>query len=260
MAGKKRKKSKQSSTPRRKRFNQKQRIQSAKHWILTYAGSNIVRGYRTHYGVDWLCAIRELEMLGVKIDPDYKSELIMTVKNQALAKNKQKAKQEELNEWSDDFIERDDNFAYIAGYTSGGFAYGITWEEYDELPDSEKFLPEDVDRYLSENKSVNKQEATMSDQEDKLFQLILKASEMGADALEIEYQDGYEEILAFKGGFGYGIGRIESNTNEAMSLIRRIHELKSRKRIKISGEEYKIQISIYDSFGENAYRIKFQKI
>lgn len=99
----------------------------------------------------------------------------------------------------------------------------------------------------------------MSYQEEKLFQLILKASEMGADELEIEYKDGYEEIIASKGGLGFGIDRIESNTDEAMSLLDRIHELRKRKRVKISGEEYKIQISIYDSFGENAYRIKFQK-
>lgn len=26
----------------------------------------------------------------------------------------------------------DDTFAFIAGYTSGGFAYGITWEEMEE--------------------------------------------------------------------------------------------------------------------------------
>ncbi len=259
MAGKKRKKSKKSSTPRRKRFNQKQRIQSARRWMLTYDGSNIVKGYRSHYGVDWLCAIKELELLGVEIDPDYKSKLEMTVENQALAKKKKKAKQEELNKWSDDLIEQDHYFAYIAGYTSGGFAYGTTWEEYDNLPDSEKFLSKDVDRYLSENKSNNSLEATMDAQEDKLYQLILKASEMGADKLEIEYKDGYEEITASKGGSGFGIDRLKSDTDETMRFLSRIRELRKRKRVKISGEEYEIQISVYDSFGENAYRIKFQK-
>ena len=29
--------------------------------------------------------------------------------------------------------ESDDHFAYIAGYTSGGAPYGITWEEQEEL-------------------------------------------------------------------------------------------------------------------------------
>ena len=29
--------------------------------------------------------------------------------------------------------ESDDRFAYIAGYTSGGDPYGITWEEQEEI-------------------------------------------------------------------------------------------------------------------------------
>ena len=33
----------------------------------------------------------------------------------------------------DDFqIEQDENFSYIAGYTSGGFPYGNPWEETDD--------------------------------------------------------------------------------------------------------------------------------
>ena len=29
-------------------------------------------------------------------------------------------------------IEQDENFSYIAGYTSGGFPYGNPWEETDD--------------------------------------------------------------------------------------------------------------------------------
>ncbi|WP_240763207.1 hypothetical protein [Paenibacillus thalictri] len=28
-------------------------------------------------------------------------------------------------------LEQDENFYFIAGYTDGGFPYGITWEEYE---------------------------------------------------------------------------------------------------------------------------------
>jgi hypothetical protein len=28
---------------------------------------------------------------------------------------------------------RTKTFAYIAGYTEGGFAYGVTWEEWEQL-------------------------------------------------------------------------------------------------------------------------------
>ncbi|RAV01785.1 hypothetical protein DQG13_11815 [Paenibacillus sp. YN15] len=29
-------------------------------------------------------------------------------------------------------LEQDENFYFIAGYTAGGFAYGVTWEQYEE--------------------------------------------------------------------------------------------------------------------------------
>ena len=29
-------------------------------------------------------------------------------------------------------MDHDDTFYFIAGYTSGGFPYGVTWEESDE--------------------------------------------------------------------------------------------------------------------------------
>ena len=35
-------------------------------------------------------------------------------------------------------IEQDEGFAFIAGYTSGGIPYGITWEEQAELDRKEK--------------------------------------------------------------------------------------------------------------------------
>lgn len=35
-------------------------------------------------------------------------------------------------------IEQDENFCFIAGYTSGGFPYGTTWEEADIEPADEE--------------------------------------------------------------------------------------------------------------------------
>lgn len=32
----------------------------------------------------------------------------------------------------------DENFAFIAGYTSGGLPYGITWEEMEEIEKKEQ--------------------------------------------------------------------------------------------------------------------------
>lgn len=42
-------------------------------------------------------------------------------------KNKRTDKTGELPE----LLEQDEHFYFIAGYTEGGFPYGITWEEYE---------------------------------------------------------------------------------------------------------------------------------
>ncbi len=35
-------------------------------------------------------------------------------------------------------MEQDENFYYIAGYTSGGFPYGVTWQEMGLEPFQEE--------------------------------------------------------------------------------------------------------------------------
>jgi hypothetical protein len=56
------------STPRRKRMNRTARLQSAKHWLPTYTGRDLVKGYRNWYGVSTVCAIMELRQLGIEVD------------------------------------------------------------------------------------------------------------------------------------------------------------------------------------------------
>ena len=48
-----------SSTPRHERLSQKDRLQVAQYWIPKYTGKNLVSGYRKHFGVDLLCAIKD---------------------------------------------------------------------------------------------------------------------------------------------------------------------------------------------------------
>ena len=46
--------------------------------------------------------------------------------------NGQRAKKTKCAENETAFLEQDENFYYIAGYTSGGAPYGITWEQAAE--------------------------------------------------------------------------------------------------------------------------------
>ena len=112
---------------RRKGMSRKSRLQAARAWIPAYTGKNLVRGYRKHFGVDLLCAIRELQLLGIKIEQSY----IDAVKASIAENQKRKAEKKQKQRQNSTVIS-DERFAFIAGYTSWGFPYGITWEEMED--------------------------------------------------------------------------------------------------------------------------------
>lgn len=106
-----------------------ERLQAGRHWLPTYIGKNIVRGYARHFAVDLLCAVKELEMLGHQFKPEYVDQLKRAIAvqiEQNQERKKLKAEQEMFTS-----SESDDQFCYIAGYTSSGAPYGVTWEEMD---------------------------------------------------------------------------------------------------------------------------------
>lgn len=109
------------------------RLQSAKHWIPKYEGKNIVRGYAKWYGVDLLCSILELQMLGVHVDENYEANVRRSVETKAEQRTQRRLARKE-EKFYDPYPDSDDTFAYIAGYTSWGFPYGVTWEEIGEEP------------------------------------------------------------------------------------------------------------------------------
>ena len=122
--------------PRRKRMKRATRLRNAvaTQWVQNYGGTHIVKGYRRWYGVDVTCAVLELRLLGVDITAEQEAQWQRGVKERTAAnaqrKEKKRLEEERLEE---KFRDYDFNHAYIAGYTPGGFAFGITWEEYEEL-------------------------------------------------------------------------------------------------------------------------------
>ncbi len=122
---------KKSNTPRRKRLTRKNRIGLSKEWIGNFDGKNIVIGYAKWYGVDLLCAIKELRMNGVTVDEEYEDEIKRSIEAKTLAKqiNEEHRKKKSID-IQDEFS--DSRFAFIAGYTSGGAAYGITHDEMED--------------------------------------------------------------------------------------------------------------------------------
>ena len=115
-------------------MNRQQRLRSAKDtdWVNKFEGKRIVRAYRKRFGVDILCAITELRMLGVHISRDYEEQVRGTAHGTKQARKAGKAQLRESDP-VDVPPESDERFAFIAGYTSGGVPYGLTREEWEEM-------------------------------------------------------------------------------------------------------------------------------
>jgi hypothetical protein len=126
------KKNKSSNTPRRKRYNQTARLQNAKKWVEQYNGKNIAKGYSNWFGVDLLCAIKELELLGYKFKQSYKEN----VKQSLIASQKQRERRKREKE-REQFNEGFESFYFIEGFTSNGFPYGVTLDEINEIEEIE---------------------------------------------------------------------------------------------------------------------------
>ena len=118
-----------SNTSKRKRFRRQIRLNAATSWITTYEGKNIISGYAKWFGVDKICAIKELKLIGVVI-PEMLENQIVKSHQVLIEKRRLKKEERKISETIDLAIESDENFAYIVGYTSNGAPFGLTYEEF----------------------------------------------------------------------------------------------------------------------------------
>lgn len=103
------------------------RLQSAKSWVPTYKEKNILKEYRKRYKVDFFCAIRELEMLGVVLNHEYVNAIKRSIEGELLARKRKKLERKEGLK-AVYGVDYDEYFSFIAGYTEGGASYGVPWE------------------------------------------------------------------------------------------------------------------------------------
>ncbi len=94
-------------------------------------------------------------------------------------------------------------------------------------------------------------------QSDILTRIVSEVLTAGATEFEVEYKDGYEEICVMHGPVGFGIASLRSASDEAKELRAQLYGLKNKKRAKlqVDGMEYRLQVEIFDSFGEDAFRV-----
>ena len=123
-----------------------ERKAKAEKWVAEYDGTpyggDIIKAYRKKFAVDRMKAVAELQLLGVSLTKEQIDREKAAVKAyqelQKAKKAKRKKKREQKRMQKDVPIfheDQDDTFYYIAGYTSGGAPYGVTWEEVGLKPD-----------------------------------------------------------------------------------------------------------------------------
>ena len=117
-----------------------ERKQKAEKWVTEYGGTlyggDIIKAYRKKFAVDSMKAVEELQLLGVslakkQIDREKAAvKAYQEMQKAKRAKRKRIREQNKIQKNNPFFCEEQDNiFYYIAGYTSGGVPYGVTWEE-----------------------------------------------------------------------------------------------------------------------------------
>lgn len=110
-----------------------QRLKEARVWYPEQhfdEDSHIVKAYRKRFQVNRVCAMRELCMLGMLPagkQKAYKEQLAARARKMEEKKKARMAAKKFKAISLEDY--QDGNFYFIAGYTSGGAPYGITWEE-----------------------------------------------------------------------------------------------------------------------------------
>ena len=60
---------------KKKRYKKKYRLNSSTDWIRNFTGENIVKEYSKWYGVDLICAIKELRNKGIVIAEEYELKI-----------------------------------------------------------------------------------------------------------------------------------------------------------------------------------------
>lgn len=100
------------------------RLAAGPAWLSRYPGKNPVRGYSRWFGVDLVCAVVELRLLGVAVSAAYESQL----RRNAMKAPSSRVLAPDLT-IDDARLDSDDDFAFIAGFTEGGQPFGVPWDD-----------------------------------------------------------------------------------------------------------------------------------
>ena len=82
------------------------------------------------------------------------------------------------------------------------------------------------------------------------------ALSLGAQSIEVEYNDGCECVFATKGGVGFGIANYTSSSADAKELRGNLYAAAKRPvRTVVGGQVYILKVSVFERFGEDAFAV-----
>jgi hypothetical protein len=93
-----------------------------------------------------------------------------------------------------------------------------------------------------------------------VHKLVVQGVQLSADAIEVEYKDHREEVVAMRGRITFGIASFRSTDAEAEALRRELCRMAKRRTSIAVGEVlYNVRVHVYDSFGEDAFHVEFKQ-
>ena len=91
-----------------------------------------------------------------------------------------------------------------------------------------------------------------------VHEIAVEAIRAGADMIEVEYDEGYEEVYIRKDNIGLGT-RLKGSDGDL--LRKELYGLaKKKRRIMVDNVEYELRVRVYESFGEDAFQVKWRRV
>ena len=85
------------------------------------------------------------------------------------------------------------------------------------------------------------------------------AVSLGARSIQVEYKDGRERVFADRAGMGIGIAKYKSSSPDGKELRGNLHAAaKKPVRSVIGGQVYILKVTIFESFGEDAFAVSIE--
>jgi hypothetical protein len=89
-----------------------------------------------------------------------------------------------------------------------------------------------------------------------LEELCAHALSFGAQSLDVEYKDGRGWVYARKGDTAFGTANFTNSSRDGKELRENLYTAKKKPvRTAIGGQVCILKVSVYDSFGEDAFRV-----